>query len=230
MQCPEKQHLCKSLNERDIMPIRVAIFDDSRDRRESLRYLIGMYDDLLCVGTFEDAIRAVDNVKSCLPDVILMDIEMPKVNGVEAVRAIKKVFPKMVILMQTVFEDDEYLFNSIKEGASGYLLKRDEPSQTIAAIREADQGGAPINPAMAMRVLRYFQQEPVSRQANDYALTEKEHLILSLLVDGLSYKMIADKEDISFHTVNTHIRRIYEKLHVHSMSEAVGKALREKLV
>ncbi len=214
------------------MPIRVAIFDDSKDRRESLRYLIGMFEDLNCVGAFEDARNAVEHVRAAQPDVVLMDIEMPYVNGIEGTRAIKAEFPQMSVIMQTVFEDDESLFQSIKAGATGYILKRDEPIRTIEAIREAMAGGATINASMAMRVLRYFSAEEERRPelTAEYGLTPREKEILSMLVDGLSYKMIADRCELSFHTVNSHIRKIYEKLHVHSMSEAVSKALKERLV
>jgi DNA-binding NarL/FixJ family response regulator len=215
--------------------IRVAIFDDSNDRRESLSYLIGMFEDMMCVGIFNDAYDAVERVRACSPDVVLMDIDMPRVNGIEGVKAIKAVLPEVTVIMQTVFEDDENLFSSIRAGASGYILKRDDPYRTIEAVREAYNGGASMNAAMALKVLRYFQSQPDESAQKDsartnYALTDRERNILGLMVDGLSYKMIADRENISFHTVNSHIRNIYEKLHVHSASEAVSKALREKLV
>jgi two-component system, NarL family, nitrate/nitrite response regulator NarL len=216
-------------------PIRVAIFDDSRDRRESLSYLIDLFEDMECVGVFEDASAATDNVANCSPHVVLMDIEMPHVNGIEAVGAIKAASPEVIVIMQTVFEDDDSLFNSIKAGASGYLLKRDDPYRTIEAIREAHNGGASMSASMALKVLRYFQTQNTEKDANaplnlSYALTERERNILGLMVEGLSYKMIADREHISFHTVNSHIRNIYDKLHVHSASEAISKALRERLV
>jgi DNA-binding NarL/FixJ family response regulator len=210
------------------MSIRISIFDDSKDRRESLRYLVEMYDDLFCAGTFEDCANVLNDIKDSQPDVVLMDIEMPKVNGIEGVKKIKAAFPQIHVLMQTVYEDDENLFESIKAGASGYLLKRASPDKIIESIREIIEGGAPMSPSVAMRVLRYFQTQPVIE--NVYALTEREKNILSLLVDGMSYKMIAENQHISYHTVNSHVRKIYEKLHVHSLGEAVGKALREKLI
>jgi DNA-binding NarL/FixJ family response regulator len=216
-------------------PIRVAIFDDSSDRRESLSYLIDLFEDMVCVGAFEDASKAVMDIKACKPDVVLMDIEMPRVNGIEGVKAIKAVMPEITIIMQTVFEDDDSLFNSIRAGASGYILKRDDPYRTIEAVREAYNGGASMNAGMALKMLRYFQSQTTEKAdttggQTTYALTDRERTILSLMVEGLSYKMIADREHISFHTVNSHIRNIYEKLHVHSMGEAVSKALREGLV
>jgi two-component system, NarL family, nitrate/nitrite response regulator NarL len=210
------------------MAIRVVIYDDNKDRRESLKYLVQMYDDMLCVGVFNDCNRVLEDMQEVFPDVVLMDIEMPGVNGIEGVRKIKTTFPTIPVLMQTVFEDDDNLFESIKAGASGYLLKKTDPERIIDAIREVVAGGAPMTPSMAMKVLRYFQHK--SPEENAYSLTERERTILALLVDGLSYKMIAERESISFHTVNSHVRKIYEKLHVHSLGEAVSKALRENLL
>lgn len=210
------------------MATRVTIFDDSKDRRDSLHYLLEMYDDMKCVGMFEDCTHVLENIAETKPDVVLMDIEMPMVNGIDGVKMIKQKFPEVLVLMQTVFEDDDNLFESIKAGASGYLLKKSDPDKIISAIREVVQGGAPLSPNMALKVLKYFQTAPTAN--NTYALTEREKTVLGLLVDGLSYKMIADKENISFHTVNAHVRKIYEKLHVHSLAEAVSKALKEKLL
>jgi DNA-binding NarL/FixJ family response regulator len=210
------------------MATRIVIFDDSKDRRDSLQYLLDMYDDMDCVGMFEDCTQVLKNVEDTKPDVVLMDIEMPGVNGIEGVKKIKQKFPDVLVLMQTVFEDDDNLFESIKAGASGYLLKKSDPDRIISAIREVVNGGAPMSPNMALKVLKFFQSAPVTN--NQYALTDREKTILSALVDGLSYKMVADKENISFHTVNAHVRKIYEKLHVHSLAEAVSKALKEKLL
>ncbi len=210
------------------MSIRVAIFDDNKDRRESLKYLVEMYDDLLCVGIFEDGMRVLEVIKETSPDVVLMDIEMPGMNGIEAVKRIRSNYPQVLVLMQTVFEDDDNLFESIKAGASGYILKKSNPDKIIEAIHDVIEGGAPMTPSMAIKVLRFFQSTRATE--NLYSLTEREKKILSLLVDGLSYKMIAARENISFHTVNSHVRKIYEKLHVHSLGEAVSKALKERLL
>ncbi len=210
------------------MTTRVAIFDDNKDRRESLSYLIEMQDDMAVCGVFDDCRHVVVDIKISCPDIVLMDIEMPKVNGIEGARLIKTNYPDVHVLMQTVYEDDESLFESIKAGASGYLLKKATPEKIIEAIHEVQNGGAPMSPTMANKVLRFFQSQNATQ--NDYALTEREKTILALLVDGLSYKMIADRESISFHTVNSHVRKIYEKLHVHSLGEAVSKALRERLL
>jgi two-component system nitrate/nitrite response regulator NarL len=211
------------------MPIRVCIYDDNAERRESLRYLLGMYPEFEVCGVFEDCTQALQDMESCKPDVVLMDIEMPGQSGIEGTRTIKQRYPLVQVLMQTVFEDGDKLFDSLKAGASGYLLKKSSPDAVITAIREMHEGGAPITPAMATKMLAFFQDQPAEK-SNPYALTERERSVLSHLVDGLSYKMIADRERISYHTVNTHVRNIYEKLHVHSLGEAVSKALKEKLL
>ncbi|MGB6035812.1 MAG: response regulator transcription factor [Cryomorphaceae bacterium] len=222
--------------------IRVAVFDDNEERRKSLRYLIGMLPDMEFVGEFEDARDAVLKVRKSKPDVILMDIEMPGVTGIEAVSEIKKVFPNLSILMQTIFDDEAMIFEALKAGASGYLLKKGTPEKVIEGVREAYQGGAPMSPAIASKVLRFFRNMPASAKEDeekeaadksdgtDYGLTERQKEILTELVNGSSYKMIAATMNISYNTVNTHIRHVYEKLHVHSLGEAVAKALRERIV
>jgi DNA-binding NarL/FixJ family response regulator len=209
------------------MSIRVIIFDDNAERRESLRYLIGMFPDFTYEGAFEDCSNAIRNVEETNPDVILMDIQMPNVDGIAGVKVIKTFRPEINIIMQTIFEDDDNVFESIKAGASGYILKKASPEKIAEAIRDAAVGGSPMTPSIANKILRYIQQNKVS---NDYDLTTREREMLGHLVEGLSYKMIADKCGISFHTVNSHLRKIYEKLHVHSLGEAVSKAIREKLV
>ncbi len=210
------------------MSIKIAVFDDNKDRRESLEYLIRMHDDFDFVGAFESCILIDQKVKELQPDVILMDIDMPEISGIEATKIIKQIRPITIVIMQTVFEDDEKVFQSLKNGASGYLLKKTAPEKIVEAIREARDGGAPMTPSIANKLLKFFQDS--NAPTIDYALTEREKTILSLLVDGLSYKMIAEKESISFHTVNSHIRKIYEKLHVHSLGEAVSKAIKENLI
>jgi DNA-binding NarL/FixJ family response regulator len=216
--------------------IRVAVFDDNDDRRMSLKYLVGMLPDMDFVGEFPDAREAVRKVKETKPDVILMDIEMPGVTGIEAVSEIKKAFPNVAILMQTIFDDEAMIFDALKAGASGYLLKKGTPEKVIEGVREAYQGGAPMSPAIASKVLNFFRNMPVSAKAEkelntpDYGLTARQKEILTELVNGSSYKMIAATMNISYNTVNTHIRHVYEKLHVHSLGEAVAKALKERIV
>jgi len=216
--------------------IRVAVFDDNDDRRMSLKYLVGMLPDMDFVGEFPDARDAVRKVSVTKPDVILMDIEMPGVTGIEAVSEIKKAFPNVAILMQTIFDDEAMIFDALKAGASGYLLKKGTPEKVIEGVREAYQGGAPMSPAIASKVLNFFRNMPVSAKAEkelntpDYGLTARQKEILTELVNGSSYKMIAATMNISYNTVNTHIRHVYEKLHVHSLGEAVAKALKERIV
>jgi len=216
--------------------IRVAVFDDNDDRRMSLKYLIGMLPDMDFVGEFADARDAVKKVSETNPDVILMDIEMPGVTGIEAVSEIKTAFPNISILMQTIFDDEAMIFDALKAGASGYLLKKGTPEKVIEGVREAHQGGAPMSPAIASKVLAFFRSMPALVEAKeenpiaDYGLTSRQKEILSELVDGKSYKMIAASMNISYNTVNTHIRHVYEKLHVHSLGEAVAKALKERIV
>lgn len=210
------------------MPIKVAIFDDNQNQRDSLQYYISMFEDFQLVGAFPDCTEVESAIQLTKPDVVLMDIDMPEVSGIEAAKIIKSKFPNTIIIIQTVFEDDDKVFDSLKNGASGYLLKKTSPEKIVEAIRDAYEGGSPITPAIATKMLRYFQEQ--NQATTNYSLTEREKNILSLMVEGLSYKMIAEKESISFHTVNSHIRKIYEKLHVHSLGEAVSKALKEKLI
>jgi DNA-binding NarL/FixJ family response regulator len=210
--------------------IRIIVFDDNRDRRESLQYLIGMQEDMEFVAAFENADQVVEKVRELKPNIVLMDIEMPGINGIQAVRIIKEALPKTIILMQTVFDEERIIFDAIKAGASGYLIKKSAPQKIVEGIRDAYEGGAPISPAIASKVLRVFQTAEVPKAKQDYLLTPKEKEILALLVDGNSYKMVAGEMNISYHTVNTHIRHIYEKLHVHSVGEAVAKATKEGLI
>ncbi|MCZ4407708.1 response regulator transcription factor [Cryomorphaceae bacterium 1068] len=225
------------MSESNSLKIRVAVFDDNDDRRMSLKYLIGMLPDMEFVGDFSDATRSVEKVNKSKPDVILMDIEMPGVTGIEAVSEIKKAFPEVSILMQTIFDDESMIFDALKAGASGYLLKKGTPEKVIEGVREAYQGGAPMSPAIATKVLAFFRNMPNSENDDekeedkpDYGLTVRQKEILTELVNGSSYKMIAATMNISYNTVNTHIRHVYEKLHVHSLGEAVAKALKERII
>jgi DNA-binding NarL/FixJ family response regulator len=208
---------------------RVAVFDDNLERRESLDLLISQDDSLQFVGAFANGEDAIQRISECLPDVVLMDIGMPKVNGIEATKLLKVTYPSIIVLMQTIYEDDDNLFRSLQAGASGYILKKTSPEKIIEAIKDAVNGGAPITPAMALKVLTYFQTVAPPAVSN-YSISNRERQILKLLVDGLSYKMIASNQGISFHTVNSHVRNIYEKLRVHSMGEAISKAIKENLV
>lgn len=211
--------------------IRIAIFDDNSERRKSLSLLIGTTDTMECVGAFSDCRDVLKHVAVSTPDVILMDINMPYVDGVEGVTIIRKQFKRVKILMQTVFEDNDRIFASIVAGADGYLLKQTPADRLLECIEEVHAGGAPMTPTIAHKVLRFVGRMPTSDAvAAEFKLTEREKEVLRLLVDGLSYKMIAAKCDISYATVNTHVSHIYQKLQVASVAAAVTVALKEGLV
>jgi DNA-binding NarL/FixJ family response regulator len=199
------------------MPIRVFIYDDNDSRRDSLKALIELTPELSFVGASPDCSRVLDDMATALPDVVLMDINMPNVDGVEGLKKIRQSFPSIRVLMQTVFDDNDRIFTSIRNGASGYILKKDPPQRILQAIQEVYEGGAAINPGIAQKLLDYFQPRRI-----DNPLSERETEVLVLLSEGLSYKMIADRLGLSFHTVNTHTKNIYEKLHVASLGEAIA--------
>jgi DNA-binding NarL/FixJ family response regulator len=210
--------------------IRVAVFDDNKDRLDSLRILIDSTEGLSCAGIFPNCITVIEDISESTPDVVLMDIDMPVINGIEAVRLIREVHPQLPVLMQTVFDDNERVFASICAGASGYILKKASPPQIVQAILDVFEGGAAMSSSIAKQVLKAFQTQMVLHTPANFDLTDREKEILGCLVKGLSHKLIAAELFISVHTVNTHIRNIYEKLHVRSVSAAVAKALKEKLV
>ena len=209
--------------------IRVAIFDDNTAFPDNLKLLFEGSDDFELAGAYPNAINVLQKVARSKPDVIIMDIKMPEVSGIEAVEQIKKEYPAIQILMQTVFEDEDKVFAAICAGASGYILKGSAPSDILEAIAEVYTGGSPMTPSIARKVLSFFRtfNQP---QPEFYDLSKREKEILKCLVDGKSYKMIADTCCISINTVNSHIRKIYEKLHVNSSQEAVSKAIRGRIV
>lgn len=211
------------------MEIKVAVFEDNKMLRESLQQLIHNAPGMSCTGAFPDADRLLHRIHIANPDVVLMDINMPGISGIEAVQVIKENFPGMHILMQTVFDDNDKIFAAICAGASGYMLKKTPPLKMIEAIRETYLGGAPMTAAVAVKVLQMFRQQTVEK-TEFIDLSDREKQILSLLVKGKSYKAIASGCFISIDTVSTHVRHIYEKLHVHSKSEAVAKAIHQKLI
>jgi DNA-binding NarL/FixJ family response regulator len=210
--------------------IRVVVIDDNHQRVESLCMLVESDPRLLLVASYHDGTEVEAHMLESQPDVVLMDIEMPNVDGIEAVRRIKAAYPHIKILMQTVFEDDEKIFDAISSGASGYILKRTEPSKVIDAIVEVFEGGSPITPSVATRILALYRSQQQSGDVEQFDLSEREKEVLQYLAGGHSYKMIAAACNISYHTVNAHIKKIYEKLHVRSVGEAVNLALSKKLV
>lgn len=211
--------------------IRVIAFDDNKDLRDMFRMLVDAQPDMVCVAVHPDLSQMMRDLEAAKPDVIVMDIQMPGMNGIEGVKAIKARYPEARILMQTVFEAEEKVFDAICAGASGYILKTANAQDMMHAIRAVHAGGAPMTPAIAMKVLARFRaNEPASTITEDYKLSDREKGVLTLLVKGQSYKMIAEELAISYHTVDSHMRKIYDKLHVHSNAEAVSKAVSKRLV
>ena len=210
-------------------PIRLLIFEDNDDMRDSLSVLFKGTPGVVLTGAFADAVHSIKDVAATEPDVILMDIDLPKVNGIEAVWQIKQSFPAVQILMLTVFDDNERIFQSICAGASGYILKRTPPAKIIEAITETANGGGSLNASIARKVLDMFPRFNAAKPETE-TLTDREKDVLSLLVKGYSYKMAAAELNITLETVRSHIKKIYEKLHVHSSGEAIAIALRNRLV
>jgi len=209
--------------------IKIVVYDDNASRRESLDMLLQSYNDFIVQGAFNDCSNVEQEINSLQPDIVLMDIEMPNVDGISGVKIINRLFPNVKVIMQTVFEDDEKIFDALRFGASGYILKKTDPSKIIEAIREVMNGGSPMTPSIATRVLKFFRDKGAVDTQN-FGLTTREMDILQHLVDGKSYKMISSDLNISYHTVNSHVKKIYDKLQVNSVSEAVSKALQQKII
>jgi len=212
------------------MNIRVTIFEDNNSLRKGLYQLINGSNGFECAGAFEDCLDLLKNIEDTKPDVVLMDIEMPAINGIEAVRILREKYPELKILMQTIFEESEKIFQSILAGASGYILKTTSPSRILDFIKETYEGGAPMSPSVATKVLKIVAQQSSSLKADSFNLSNREREILSCLVKGMSYKLIADACFISIDTVRGHIRNIYEKLHVHSKGEAIATAIKKNII
>jgi DNA-binding NarL/FixJ family response regulator len=207
--------------------IRIAIVEDNNTLRSSLESMFNRTEGMRCVASMGNLLNVVSEIGSALPDIILMDIGLPNISGIEGVRTVKTHFPAIQILMFTVFDDDENIFDAIRTGASGYLLKKTPPDEIVQAVRDLHLGGAPMTASIARRVIQSFQAAP-STLVEDYRLTVRENEILYSLVDGLSYKKIADKYFVSISTVRTHICNIYSKLHVNSKAGAVARVLSPK--
>ncbi len=215
------------------MSLRITIFDDNKNIRESISLLLATVPQFEVVGSFCHVLDCIDDVRDSKPDIVLMDIEMPGMTGIEAVIKIKKEFPHVQVLMQTVFEDDDRVFDSICGGASGYILKNFLNTKLVDAINELQYGGSPMSPSIARKVLNKMQSVASvikPEEAPDYRLTTREKEVLSCLVNGLSYKMIGAELNISYETVRSHVKKIYEKLHVASLTEVVAKAIHQKIV
>lgn len=210
--------------------IRVLLFEDNKNFRESLSLFLASTENIWLIGAYPDARESVNLVRKTKPDVVLMDIQMPYLSGLEAMKAIKQSFPEVKILMQTIHDEDDKVFAAICAGASGYILKNSKPENYLQAIVDVNMGGSHLSPVIAAKVMKMFQSQFVKEQPNYIDLSTREREILNCLVKGMSYKMIADKCFISINTVCTHVRHIYEKLHVNSASEAILKAIELHLI
>ncbi|MBX2917404.1 MAG: response regulator transcription factor [Cyclobacteriaceae bacterium] len=208
------------------MPINILVFEDNDLLRESLSSLVALNPELALVGAYPHVLQVKNQIHQLKPDVILMDIDMPGRTGIEAVREIRSFNTNLPVIMLTVFDDNIHVLEAIKAGASGYLLKKHISSKLFDSVKEVLEGGAPMSPSIARMVINSMQRP----SENLYDLTVREREILTVLSTGNSYKMIAAQFNISIDTVRTHIKKIYEKLQVHSQTEAVSKAINEKLV
>ena len=209
--------------------IKVAIIEDRREIRDGLAMLIGGTEGFRCTGAFRSMEEALAKINSDLPDVALCDIGLPGMSGIEGMRLLKEQYPQLLLLMLTVYDDDERIFDALCAGACGYLLKKTPPARLLEGLKEAVTGGSPMSPEVARRVITLFRDIRPPERA-DYELTPHETRLLKLLVEGHNYKTAALELNVSINTVSFHMRRIYEKLQVHSKSEAVAKALRDRLV
>ncbi len=209
--------------------IKVAIIEDRREIREGLATLIQFTDGYTCVGRFYSMEEALKQIGTAPPDVALLDIGLPGMSGIEGIEILKERLPKLLILVLTVYDDDERIFRSMCAGACGYLLKKTPPARLLDSIREAVGGGAPMSPEVARRVVTLFRKFAPPKNVN-YQLTAHETRLLKLLVEGYNFKTVAAKLGVSVNTISFHMRHIYEKLQVHSKSEAVAKALRQGIV
>ena len=211
--------------------LKVVVVEDNDSIREGLKILIDGTEGYTCLESFSDCESMLKKIVKLSPDVLLMDIGLPGMSGIEGIKRVKAHLPALTILVLTVYEENDLIFDALVAGASGYLVKKTPPSKLLEAIKEAHEGGSPMSSHIARKVIDFFQkQKPVSPQKNNYILTPREKEILTGLVEGHNFKFIADSLFISIETVRFHFRNIYKKLHVHSQSEAVAKAIREGII
>ena len=209
--------------------IKTIIVEDQRDLREGLQTLINFTPGFKCTGAFRSMEEALARIKFDLPDVVLSDIGLPGMSGIEGIKILKEKYPDLIMLVLSVYDDDERIFDALCAGACGYLLKQTEPADLLKSVREAVAGGAPMSPEVAARVIKLFREvRPPERV--DYDLTPHEIRLLKLLVEGHNYVTAAEELNISYNTIKFHVRNIYDKLQVHSKSEAVAIAMRDRLV
>ncbi len=223
-------HFCIMITE-DKKSLQVIIFDDNINVRESIGLLLSTTDNMHLAAAFDSCKNMLADIESINPDIVLMDIDMPQISGIDGVKLLRTKFPALPVLMLTGFEDDEKVFASLCAGANGYVLKNASMQSLIQYINEVYHGGAPMTPVIARKVLnRFTKLQPAQMQNEDYNLSSREKDVLQLLVKGKSYKMIADELNISYETVHSHIRKIYQKLQVNSVGEAVSKTISKNIL
>lgn len=210
------------------MVIPIVIYEDNTRLRQSLEMLLSDCKEFTVVGAFANCSKVLAQMETLLPQLVIMDIDMPGINGIEAVKIIKSNLPDIKVVMYTVFDDDNRIFECICEGADGYLLKNTSPLKLIQSLQELADGGTPMSPFVAQKVFQYFRKNSTVKQ--DFNLTDREKEILEYLVKGNSYKMIAGKCSITMDTVKKHLQNVYHKLHVNCGTEAVAKALQHKII
>lgn len=211
------------------MPIKVAVFEDNHLLREGLCHLIHASENFICSGAYPDCSNLLHKLDQSQPDIILMDIEMPGMSGLEALKLIKQSFPEIKIIMQTVFEDDDKIFEAVMNGASGYLIKKTTPSRLLEAIEEVYNGGATMTPGIALKALALFRNNVVAKPGNELGqLNERQKEILELIVAGMNFKEIGEKLFITKATVRYHVKNIYDLLDVNSKAALVAKALKKR--
>jgi DNA-binding NarL/FixJ family response regulator len=209
--------------------IRVAIIEDKREIRDGLGMLISFTDGFECTGKYGSMEEAIASIRHRVPDIVLSDIGLPGMDGIEGIRILKQKYPSLTILMLSVYDDNERIFDALCAGACGYLLKKTPPAKLIESLRDAISGGAPMSPEVARKVITLFRDFRPPEKV-DYDLTPHELRLLKLLVEGHSYKTAASELKVSVNTISFHLKNIYEKLQVHSKSEAVAKALQQHLI
>ena len=209
--------------------ITTVIVEDQRDLREGLATLIRFTPGFECAGAYRTMEEAIARIKHEVPDVVLTDIGLPGMSGIEGTRRLKELHPDLIILVLTVYDDNEKIFDALCAGASGYLLKQTEPAELLRSVKEAVAGGAPMSPEVAARVIKIFREVRPPEKA-DYQLTPNELRLLRLLVEGHNYVTASEELGISYNTIKFHVRNIYDKLQVHSKSEAVAIAMRDRLI
>jgi DNA-binding NarL/FixJ family response regulator len=212
------------------MPVRVAIFEDNPIMLDAYRAILNGIDGYSCTGSFSSCNNLKYDIEKSRPDVILMDIEMYGIDGIEATRKVKQLYPEIKILIQTVFEDEEKIFAALCAGANGYITKNTSPVKMLDAIQDVYNGGSAMSPGIASKMFQLFQQYAAPVEKKDYRLTDREKEILSLMVEGLPMPKVAERIFLSYETVRTYVKSIYAKLHVASATEAVAKTLKERLL